>query len=187
MNKIQKGNFIKPIFLFAFTKWILEKGNLKVWNDSIAKHSEELLLSLEDIIDKRLQLLTLDMHENIYYFFQTGVTLLPFEDENEWPYYDYYIYHNFYINIHFSMASFENDSIHDIKLLPLINKYQQKYVSETLLMFEKKLKSLNGETLLNNYDASKRFYFDESIFEELYAYIREANVLRLRGMILDYK
>jgi hypothetical protein len=176
MTDIQKGNFIKPIFLLAFVKW-LSSRHPWIYCDNITFNQVHLQV---EMTDEKLKELTDDLKTGHFYTTSLRTDIYPIEKAVD---------KFFKLNIiYVVLMSYENDNNSDISF---VLDYKSKYREfENLYclrqLYDYLMSQLKGERLLSEYDPTYEYYFNESLFNELFSFIYQVYLVQFRNVVLQY-
>jgi hypothetical protein len=190
MTDIQKGNLIKPIFLLSFIKWL---GSNHPWIYCDNMTFNEVHLQVE-MIDEKIKELTDDLktgrlHLKALRLHRTALRIdVLLNLQNMHSRIKEAIDKFFKLNIIYVVyRPYDDDSKSDISLLldyKLDNsEFRNVHYIRQLNDF---LISLTGERLLSGYDPTYEYYFNESLFNELFSFIYQVYLVQFRNVVLQY-
>ena len=139
------------------------------------------------MVDESLNKLTNDLNTSQYYHMTTYMGFLPMERRYHDPI-RAMIDNLFELGIIFVvLSSRENDNKSDISFtLDKSKGYYRLNNMYYISQLDDYLIQLTGERLLSEYDPTSEYYFNESLFNELFSLIRQSFLSQFREMVLQY-
>jgi hypothetical protein len=174
---------LSMLFFYAFLKWMKTK---KSDFYSASSNLDKYLSGDEAIeaIDKRLEDMSYEYDEGDYPRYSSELfQIIPFDDSDLSTVGLFYVINNF--NVSISAARVQSiDEYYlsfDIKYSGVYNKYNL----DSAMPLEKYITNLFDKLLSKSYDDGLEYYFNESLFEELFNKIRSVHIEQLRLEIIN--